>query len=284
MDKKLSAMVVLSLAMLKVKRNRNGKVPSLEELAALYDGNLSDKRRAQVLYHLREDNDLYSQWLLIVESAEHVGSDDNELIVDRVIKTHKQSISKIISDYFNDRFLVPAFTICMIPFLAIILLFNQKVGLNDLYLNYATNGQSLVSLPTRSYFENNDLPASAEYKFIRAGYDNGLVSLNLAEAKKGSSDTEPTAVNRDSYTEQQALYFDLGELAAIVDYQCQGFNEQFFFDATQVLDSILEELGRSDNEFSKKLSQLLESNLETEQSLKSKLCGMTQLITNKNYD
>jgi len=249
MDKKLSAMVVLSLAILKVKTNRNGKVPGLEELAALYDGNLSDKRRAQVLSHLSEDDDLYSQWILIVESTEHVGLDNNDLIVDRVMKTQKQSISKIISDYFNDRFLVSAFMICMIPFLAITILFNQKVGLKDLYLNYANNGQSLVSLPTRSYFENIDLLASAEYKYIRAGYDNGLISLDSAAAMKGGSNTEPAGVNRDSYTEQQALYFDLGELAAIVDDQCQGFNEQFLIDAYQVVESNLEELGHSENEF-----------------------------------
>lgn len=282
MDKKLSAMVVLSLAMLKGKTNRNGKVPSLEELAALYDGNLSEKRRAQVLSHLSEDDDLYSQWLLLVESTEHVSLDENDLIVDRVVKTHKQSISTIISDYFNDRFLVPAFIVCMIPFLAIIILLNQKLGLNDLYLNYANNGQNLVLLPTRSYFENNDLLASAEYKFIRAGYDNGLVSLGSAVAKKGRSNTEPETINRDSYTQQQALYFDLGELAAIVDYQCQGFNDQFFIDAFQVLDSILEGLGHSENEFSKMLKQKLDRTLETKENLKSKLCGMTQLIKNTN--
>lgn len=280
MDKRLSAMVVLSLAILKVKTYRKTKVPSLEELAALYDGKLSNKRREQVLSHLSKNDDLYSQWLLIVESMDQVHLDKSDFIIN--IKNSKQKISILNSlrDLFDAHFLVPGFIACLVSFLTITIVFNQKIGLNDLYQNYANNGQNLVSLPSRSYFENINLLAENEYKIIREGYDNGVGSLDLDAKKIGTSNTETLRYNIDNYTQQQALYYDLGAWVAIVNYQCKGNNDQFFIDASEVLHNILKGLSSSEKIFSDMLTSKLYSYLdkEQEQGLQAKLCGVARLI------
>ncbi|VAW96238.1 hypothetical protein MNBD_GAMMA22-1263 [hydrothermal vent metagenome] len=222
-----------------------GITPSDEELTALYEGQLDDTRRAQVMSHIANNPNVHQRWVQCVDSLAYIDEIESETNVQATSITKPSNmIVEFISNLFKNKILLGSGFSSAVVILFVILLQIQQADINiQLQLNetYSDWGNSLpqewntlandqkptpVYSSDRSYFSELKQKSDVQ-KILESGFKMAMTKIGSTPFKDyGISDknlsntTKKDFVKNFTSSEYDSL-LQTGQIAALAAIQCK---------------------------------------------------------------
>jgi len=271
-----------------------GERPDAEELAALFEDRLPSGRKAEVLSHLANDGDLYSQWLAFFEYADEIGLSSHSAIDMRssaqaeenrsippakVNQAGKNGWIDKLKDFFNLYTLIPGAALAGVA--AFILFFRVSTPMDTeaRYRQYGAATGTRIELPTRS-LGNFWADPAAERFVMSQGFKAGLErqGIDTAELKLLADEEEQPASDAFAERDLETLT-SLGQWAALAQVQCPKQSPEYYEAASRVLDQLSAGLAAINTDYSKSLSEGLASVDSNQSDVGSRVCETASLIS-----
>ncbi|MDI9245941.1 hypothetical protein [Marinobacter sp. CHS3-4] len=280
-----SPTTMVSVALSLYKGEPIGDRPDPEELAALYEGALSETRRAEVLSHLAGDDAVYAQWLMSFEYAEELGILGEDPIPEAASVTagetaredHGASFAGKLKNLFNLYTLVPGTALAGLAVFMLFFQASQPSGVEGLYQEYGVSASGQLQLPTRSLGNFWDEPEPERF-VVSQGFKTGLdrLAIDASSMKLLANESEQPGTDalRD---DQRATLSAVGQWAAITYVQCSGQTADYFVAAEHVWKSLRTRLDTIDTSYAENLTDRA-SQLDGTEAADRRVCALAGLI------
>ena len=245
-DKDSLALARLTIILDKSTSAHVGQAPNDAELAALYENQLADIRRAQIISHIANNNAIYKRWMSFIDALSYIDEIDTDTSDETSKVTDKKSLLEKINDFFTPKtmsvfgggFASAAIALFVIVALALNDIVNISQGLGEAYMDWgsslnnewaqapdAIKPGSSEKFSSSRRFTFKPVDKSEPRKVIETGFKNGSAKIANYPYKafKINPDTL-TSITANQLTELPAenytLYYNTGRLAALTTIQC----------------------------------------------------------------
>jgi len=276
--------VIVALSLRLTRRPTLSKVPTEEDLAALYDGTLRSERRKEVLSALVTSPETYAQWLDFLESAEYLGMTPATL--DILAQSEQSGMSRVWHNVLcNLKKALTSYSVYSgLAITALLLLFVGQISsvspTSALYEKFSGHEAPTSNLPIKS-MKQLENQMQLEQVLILDGYNEGLVALGLLKELNAGESSASKARATTSNIEQKhvALYKEVGKWMAIAELHCKREGATHFFDeAHDVILEIGSRIEAVPGEFAGKFVEKLQA-VPVEESLqKEQVCSLVRFL------
>lgn len=258
-----------------------GQNPTLEDLCALRDGQLDATRRAQLLAFLAADEQVYQQWLQVLEANPlNVGHHAEQIAEEAVASGWRERLGSLFAGrapWAMGSAFAAVFALGVMvqsPQLSSV----QNPELDRLYSDYGSawsaSPDSLPALATRNSGLMKNASAAKQALFV--GAEQGLQELG---SEFPSSWLPALEVDPDTVAEiDPELFASLhssGKLTTLSHFKCQLDGQPEFFTSTS---AVLDELQASLLAQPGELALTLAESIAVEGPAREKVCGFARQV------
>lgn len=278
-NKREQAHAQLALKAVRGTATAVGEQPSLEELCALRDGQLDDTRRAQLLAYMADDEQIYQQWIGVLD-ANPMSAAAHEQGVAAESKPGffaRLGLSGFRAPWAIGSAVAAVFAVSILvrtPQLASV----DNPQLDQLYSDYGSSwAASPATLPPLAIRSSGHVKsASAARQALFVGAEAGLQELgsDFTAAWLPKLDIDPDTVN-DIDPDLFSSLHSSGKLTTLAHFKCQlQGGPEFFARTSGVLDELRGSLLKQQGE----LALTLAESIAAAKPAKEKVCGFARQV------
>lgn len=282
-DRLRVVIVALSLRLTR-RQSAQSRLPTEEDLAALFDGTLSSERRKKVLSALVSNPEAYAEWMEFVESAEYLGIEPATAEMP-ALKKHNEIKSFWYTVLDNAKSALASYSVYSGLAIAALLLLFVRLDTNvsptsELYEKFSIHGAPSPHLPIKAMTPSGK-QTSLEQLLIQQGYHEGLKELGLVDAisEIESVSIEAQAAASNIGQKNVELFKEVGRWKAISEMYCIGRGSpRFFAQAHKVMRDIGFSIEESAGEYARTVPEKLQQLAAEENSQKEQVCDFVRFL------